>query len=268
MKLYYVSDIHLELLDPEDYRTNNYLKFITYPSKPEGSVLCLAGDICAMGTMCYRGIFERFLDCITKKFMYVVHIAGNHEFYSNPQSKIDMYSIHSYLSSLQNRFTNYIYLHNDVYSFKYDNKQYSIIGTTLWAAGSNPRASSLMNDYNYIYAEDNVKFTVKRMNALHQQCMKFLESLVDKIRRSSKRTWILMTHHKPVADSKEVDELTDFYEVDITDLVARMKNISVAIHGHTHVKYSKKINNTMYVSNPKGYKHQLTGYKKKVVIEI
>jgi predicted phosphodiesterase len=263
-----VSDLHLE------FRENNFTNLIV-PSAP---VLCLLGDICACGTSKDFTIFKKFIDYISKKFMYVIHVPGNHEYYTMGNSNIT-YSdtipgIDKKIKVFFKQFKNVFFLNNNNISLSIDNKNYTFIGSTLWSnINKNDRkeVQGLMNDYSYIYVPDKKtpsgvrKYNVLDMSKIHKNSVRYIKKYIDLIKPGE--ICILLTHHKPVRDKPMSDKLSQAYETDLTHSIIK-KPVKLAAHGHTHVKYDKVVNGVRIVSNPKGYINQTTLYNNKGVYQI
>ncbi len=262
----YVSDIHLE------FRKKNFTNII----KMDTDILCLAGDICACGNKADFNNFVEFLKYICPYYKYVIHVAGNHEYYTAGESEITnwhtMQGICARLKSLEKIIPHYIYLDCQAVILKVNSKPYVFIGATLWAhveKKDHDEVQKRMNDYNYIYLLKNkkiVKFTVQDMQRIHAKHVRFLEAAINKFKGYP---CVVITHHKPVSDSTNKDTITQAYETDITKII-NMKGSTVkcAIHGHTHIHYNKLIGNIRYVSNPKGYVGQHTKYVDNISIKI
>ena len=263
-----VSDLHLE------FRETNFTNLIV-PSAP---VLCLLGDICACGTTKDFNIFKKFIGYISKKFTYVIHVPGNHEYYTMGNNNIQISDtipgIDRKIRTFFKCFNNVFFLNNNVIRLKLNNKPYIFIGSTLWTnINKNDRAEvqELMNDYSHIYVPDKKsptgirKYNVDDMSKIHKGSVKFIKKNIDNVKLGE--TCILLTHHKPVRDKPLSDKLSQAYESDLVNIIIK-KPVKLAAHGHTHVKYDKLVNNVRIVSNPKGYINQRTLYNTKGIYDI
>ncbi len=250
------SDNHLEFIGR---KFNNLIKM-------EADILCLAGDICACGNKEDFNIFVDYIKYLSPRFKYIIHVAGNHEYYTSGEKTITkwntMEEIDKRLKSLQNTISNYIYLNCDVAVLTIRGKKYAFIGATLWAHVNHENYQDVeegMNDYSYIYKwkyGNPVKFTVPDMQKLFKKHVEFLTAAIQKFKSYP---CVVITHHKPIEDTKKYDVLTQAYETDITHII-ESGNVKYAFHGHTHKHYNKTINGIKYISNPKGYKGQRTLY--------
>lgn len=263
MLIQIISDMHIE------FRGLNFKNIL----KPAADVLCLAGDICAMGVKEDYENFVKFLEYICPKYKYIIHVPGNHEYYtagSRHITKSDtMGDIDLKLQNLTTIFKNYFYLNCRAITITHNEKKYVFIGAALWAyvkPQDYKQVSSIMNDYKHIYTFKNNKitrFTIQDMQELHFKHLSFIEKACKK---AKKYICVLITHHKPTGDTINRDIITQAYETDITKYIT--PNVKISIHGHTHTHYDKTINGTRYVSNPLGYPREHTKFIKDFVINI
>jgi predicted phosphohydrolase len=257
-----------------EFRENNFSRLL----QCDGDILCLAGDICCVGNKRQYNTFLAFLAFICPKFTYVLHVAGNHEYYTDIDRKEPITAEHTIgaidkkLKGLESTFANYRYLNCDAITLTIRNKKYGFIGATLWSKVS-PKNHKLveenMNDYNYIYAgsargKPSI-FTVRDMQALHRKHLSFIKAAVA---ASKKKRYphVLITHHKPVGDSRIKDQFTEAYETDITAHVEAP--IRYVIYGHTHEHYDRTIAGVRYLSNPIGYPYQRTKFDRKLSVTL
>jgi predicted phosphohydrolase len=244
--------------------------------KAVGDVLCLAGDICACGVKEDFDNFLEFLRYICPKYKYVLHVAGNHEYYTAGTKTINkantMEGLDATFKKITKTIPNYIYLNCDVVTLTIGNRPYTFIGATLWAdikPADYKVVQQNMNDYNYIYVwrdKSARKITPEDVVQLHKKHVNFIAKACKATEKQS--NVILITHHKPVADTpeKQRNVLTQAYETDITTKLS--PSVKIAIHGHNHKHYNRLINGTKYVSNPCGYPFQRTGFAKDLTIKI
>lgn len=267
MLLQYTSDIHLE------FRT---LEQIPKLLKNIGAdVLVLSGDICAVNTPEDFNKFLALLKYYTPRYKYVLHVSGNHEFYctATPTLLICMDAVNRKLKALMKVYTNYIYLNCDVVTLLINKTNYRFIGATLWTKVSlkdRGEVQDRMNDYECIYLNKDkrcVKFTVADMQKLHSKHTLFIKKAISES-ITLKIPTVLITHHKPVADTaeKNINILTQAYESDITSII--VSPVKICVYGHTHVHYDKVINGVRYLSNPVGYPGQQTLYKNSLSVTV
>jgi UDP-2,3-diacylglucosamine pyrophosphatase LpxH len=233
----------------------------------------LAGDICAINDEDDFKKLLKLLDYYHTRYMYIFHIAGNHEGYtivSRPTKEQCMDNVHRRLKALTKIFPNYRYLNCNAETVIINKKPYTFIGATLWTkvnAKDWPDVEERMNDYSHIYTYKNgkcVKFTVAEMQKIHKKHVAFIKKTLT----IAKGPCILITHHKPVGDTPESlrTVFTQAYETDITDIIT--PNVKVVIYGHTHIPYDKTIKGIRYLSNPLGYPGQHTKFQPEEIVEI
>ena len=150
MNIQIASDLHLESND-------KYLETII---KPSASILCLAGDISPCAIKWDLEIFIKFLKYYCPQFKLILHVAGNHEYYSKKYQhgeECNQYSIQAVDANLRNlrkRFKNYIFLNNQSVEIPHNGKKYIFARTTLWSKIP-PRhfneVAMYMADYHRIY---------------------------------------------------------------------------------------------------------------------
>lgn len=258
MKVQFMSDLHLEF---RGHKFENIFNF-------SGDILCLVGDICLVSNPDDSATFDKFLQYVCKKYKYVIHVPGNHEYYNTDvDSKLTIHKIDKIFKSYQKKYDNYNYLNNSILKIEDKEKKYFFIGTTLWSNPTIKDGKDLMSDYKYIYFNNGELFTPADCRTLFRRAKTFITSSIKKIKTVYKSgdKCILLTHHKPVADSEE-NEYTQFYETDITTLITHP--ITYAIHGHTHEHYDKVIKGVRYLSNPKGYIKQHTNFNRNLIIKL
>lgn len=258
--------------------SDNHLEFIgrkfTHIIKMNADVLCLAGDICACGNKNDFAIFVDYIKYLSPKYKYIIHVAGNHEYYTAGEKIITkwhtMGEINKRLKELNNIIPNYIFLNCEAVTLTINSKKYVFIGATLWAKVQKKDYDFIknrMNDYSYIYQWKNgnpVKFSVLEMQKLFTKHMRFLNNAIKKFK---KYPCIIITHHKPIADTKDGDMLTQAYESDLRDIISS-GSVKYAFHGHTHKHYNKTIDSVKHISNPKGYKGQKTNYIDNLIVHV
>ncbi len=283
MKVQLVSDLHLELMDAKE------IKNIKNLIKPSAPILLMAGDICACGNTEDFGRFTNFLDIFCKEYKTILHVAGNHEYYvtSNRPNVIEQNTVDQIdrrLKALNKTYSNYHYLNNDTFEYMDGKKNYIFVGTTLWTyvpRQLNKKSEKIdahreiengMNDYSNIYMklrDQSLRYkyrhyTVDDMQKKHKAALSFIKQ---SMKTYAKKTCILMTHHKPFFE-KDInlnDPLTYAYQSNLADQILK-KPFILAVYGHTHVHFNKRINGIRVVSNPKGYSGQRTNYDDAITI--
>ena len=230
MKIHILSDLHIE-----------FGKFDFQPI--DADVVVFAGDI-GVGIDGIEWINSLKID------HPVIYVLGNHEFYHNDLSILDVIKIKA--------ADNIHVLENDeVYI---DNVRF--LGCTLWTDflffGESEKYFSVqaakrgMSDFEVIrnngkrfIPEDSIKF--------HGESRAWLQ---ENLESSFDGNTIVVTHHLP--SSKSVHPR--FANSKLTAAFAsRLENLildgepDLWIHGHTHDKYDYFIGNTRVICNPRGY---------------
>jgi 3',5'-cyclic AMP phosphodiesterase CpdA len=202
MKIQIVSDLHLEFYSKDTFN------LIT----PAAPILCLVGDICVCGDPVDFQKLLSFLRHFSPKFEAIVHVAGNHEYYTKsragPAELITntIPEIDKKLRALTKTIPNYHYLNNSTWTYKNDMREIVFIGTTLWthipavsksatadaskgtATQKKTRSTiaeliqARMNDYNFIYVPARIngkasyrQYTVVDMQKKHNAAVAFLK---------------------------------------------------------------------------------------------
>jgi|SRR6476620_13492 len=268
MLVQYVSDLHLE------FKTKNVIPKLLKNIKAD--ILVLAGDICTVGDKDGFDKFQELLKHYCPKYKYILHVAGNHEYYitnKHPKPEECMSGIDSKLKDLSKTYKNYVYLNCGRIVVNIDNKNYMFIGATLWSKVQKKNLAEVqeaMNDYVNIYiCKDNKisYFNVEYMQKLHIKHRNYLKTSIDKA-KSLNIPAIIITHHKSLADTEpeKVTAITQAYETDMSRILK--PPVVAVIWGHTHSHYFKKENNITYASNPMGYPYQQCGFKNNLGLSI
>jgi len=261
MKIQYASDLHLEFRGYDNFRTI---------IKVSGDVLCLCGDICPCATVGDYNKLLAFLKYICPKYQYVLHITGNHEYYTAGERTITpdhtMQKIDSRLRAIERIIPNYRFMNGRMFEVRQGRKKYTFIGATLWSNISPANyavVQNSMNDYRYIYVmrdKTPSRLRAEDVSKMHKRNLAFIKQA---LAGASPGVVILMTHHKPTGGGQR-SELTEAYETDITAHLGRARYV---IYGHTHAKDNTVISGTRYLSNPRGYPHERTQFDNAAVID-
>lgn len=243
-KIHVMSDLHLEF---------NYDKIKSIDSIVDTSIdtsetiLILAGDI---GYPQMQNYWD-FLNSCAERYMDVIFITGNHEYYSD---EFDWHQINNLIESKQ-KPNNLHFLNKS----KLVLKGITFLGTTGWTHIP-PRSISYvvetMNDYEYIQTNKvtNKLLTTTDVNTEHDDCIKWLESEItntdDKI--------IIITHHLPtfsLIDKKysKYHNINCAFASDLTKLFDNKIKFWVCGHTHTKTKWTYAPTNTTFIINPFGY---------------
>lgn len=256
MNIQVLSDTHIDYLETSKFSE-------IYEKAADTIVLC--GDIGEAKSKKY----EDFLTGLSKKFKYVIIIAGNHEYYFS-----EFHSINKKIEEICKKLGNIFFLNNSV--LKLENVIF--IGTTLWY-DLKPEQYELvknkMNDFNYIDINSDQKvrrLTPEDVKAMYDKNIDWLDSqlsLTDHLECGV----VVLTHHAPLS----VGTSNKSYEAKINGTLGYSNNlynfikshrINYWIFGHTHYKCYFAVDKTVIISNPVGYKGEKTRYDKKCVIKL
>ncbi len=231
-----LSDLHMEFrpLDieplPEDMNT----------------VLVLAGDLhCGA-----HGI--EFVEEAAKRFMHVIYILGNHEFYG-----FDINAVAPMIREVikDRGLQNVTFLDNETLEFQ----GVRFIGSTMWSDmdKKNPLSMHLieksLNDYHVIL-RNGIKLRAPYTIALFDEAVAFIEG---ELKKDFDGPTVVVTHFAPSAKSihpiyqesringaycSDLDHLLHYYDIDYW------------FHGHTHQTVFYEVGGTKVRMNPFGYR--------------
>jgi predicted phosphodiesterase len=269
-----VSDLHLE------FRGYNFKKLII-PSAP---IICLLGDICVCGTSDDWEIYKSFIKYISTQFKYIIHIPGNHEYYTNARYVNTIHDIDLKIRKFAKTISNLYFLNNNTLRISIGKKSYVFIGTALWtgvAPDNRKYVESMMNDYSSIYFPNEKpktaveklswvpfhRYNVNDMSKLHVKAVKYINKELKKTK--SNETVVVLTHHKPYRSKPITDILSQAYETDLfPKIIKPQENLKIMAYGHTHIRDNKVMNGVRIISNPKGYINQQTKFNDTFTIAI
>jgi len=247
VKIYYVSDLHLE------YRRDDWdpKKFIPVDCT-ENDVLILAGDIGQYQSES-EGVIFRFLKSVVPKFAAVIYVPGNHEFWGN----IQKFEADNGLRNLCNTLGVH-YLNQDIVTI---NGRICILGCTLWSYIS-PVMESTMSGY----LRDNQNIPGWSPARARSEFLNNRSWLLTNIRslRQKYPLVIVVTHHAPLVrhTSKpeyEFDPKNCGYCSDCSDVV---KLANYWIFGHTHHSTQLEYKGCKVIANQLGKPEEDdTGFK-------
>lgn len=245
MNFYLMSDLHLE------FEVFNLEGISVLPD----SVLILAGDIAPVDDI---HKLENFLDIASKKFQYVVYVAGNHEFYYS-----EYFDALLVLSRLAKYYDNVYFLNNEILHLN----EVSLIGSTLWSSFEDGDLFSMLhcqgslNDYRKIRRE-SFPLVPSDTYKLHLNSVEFLSSSIENEKKSGKKV-IVVSHHLPslksIAPRFQESTINGAFASDLDKMILKTKP-DIWCHGHTHTSFDYKIGETQILCNPKGYKKENTQF--------
>lgn len=244
MKLHILSDLHLE-----------HSGFVRSPVVAD--VVILAGDIHTKGRASIWA--NEAFDIPT------VMVAGNHDSYGSSLQR----SLRKLKETAYGRVR---FLERDV--FIHDGVRF--IGCTGWtdfrsfghAQLNTSNAQASMNDYRQIRYEPSFR----RMRASDTQAIADESKawLLEQVRRPFAGKTVVVTHHAPLLtllpswpdygglDAAYANEWVEFLS----------ENIDLWVFGHTHHAVDVEIEGVRFVSNPRGYPDEQTGFRADLVIEL
>ena len=256
MKLWIVSDIHLEFGEP----------FLQTPPNGVDVIVC-AGDVAIKGIV--NGL--RWLAKGFAQQIPVVVVAGNHDFYSTAIEE-GIRDAREYASHLPNLH----FLEND--ACEIDGVRF--VGGTLWTDfrlyGRNPTvamsfAGSGMNDFKKIKLSKRPFRKFRPLDA-YQKHVETRNFIYAELRENAgTKTTVVVTHHAPSPHSLGLgfrhDPLSACYASDMEDLL-REVGPRLWVHGHVHHRNDYLVSDTRIVSNARGYPQEETGFDPNLVVEV
>ena len=240
MKLRIMSDLH------QDHW--GYHSFSYRPGPDE--ILVLAGDV---GELQAPGLVEATIRRLAAQFRRTLWVLGNHEYYG-----LDPTETLSRARGVESRIPGLTLLDNDIAEI--DGVRF--LGTTLWFPYSVEavRYRNHINDFCQI--SDFDPWVYER----HTQSRAFL-------RRNLDPGCVCISHHLPaaacVAPRWRRGHLNCYFVGDVGEMVSDLKP-QLWVHGHGHDSVLSLINETVTVSNPRGYpgEHKPTRFNPDAVMEV
>lgn len=233
-----ISDTHLECV----------VRSLSSMLDKTADILCLLGDI---GSPFTRDYVE-FLEQCSTTYKHVLVIAGNHEYYNTHGYSIA--TINEGISGLCSRFPNVHFLNNS--TFIIDNVQF--IGSVLWSElpeENKDKVAALYNDYNYIYADTNVKLYPDYTNTMFKTNKAFIEQAINHGIQNNYKN-VVLTHHMPTHKFSDPKHAESLYKYGLgTELSHAFDGQYIAFWacGHTHKNLNDmNINGTILITNQYG----------------
>lgn len=255
MKIRYASDLHLEQFYGRDPETL-VIDFLPADESDKDSVLVLAGDISASFE-----ILRGFLHAVTKRFLHVVYVPGNHEYYD-----YDYDDWNRAANELQAELPTATIAAGEVKTVELDGVRF--IACTLWADGGKSPLEQLMVhnglwDFRKIHKVKYGKqctFTVHDMMDIHQEQKAAVEKMLSE---KFDGPTVVVTHHLPsynLCHPRFGTSINGGFASECTDLMYGDEAPKIWIFGHTHDTRRQMIGHTLVACNPKGYKgeHKFT----------
>lgn len=255
MKIQLASDLHLEI--------NTRLSFDEL-LEPIAPILILAGDI---GNPT-DDIYAEFLLWCGSKYETVFVIAGNHEYYSL-STIVNMKDRKALILSICDSAGNNIHFLDN--SSCQINDDVVIIGSTLWSYISPKNAlvvSYCINDFRYIYTDDDALLSINEYNGMHIECYRWLEEEIDK---HSDKTVLVVTHHLPsfslIANKYKGSAVNSAFASDVDHFYAK-DNVKYWFYGHSHASSDVIKEGCRLATNPHGYGDENEKYRKNMSIKL
>lgn len=239
-----VSDIHLSH------------KNIWLPPENHKEGLILAGDIFEFDAQLEVGI--RYLKLLSTFYKCIIYVPGNHEFYTKDEEK-PIYFLELIIQErLKEDVLNVHLLLDDIFVYK----NYTFVGSTYYTHIYHPNAICLNSDFYNIYTDFGLKLTIKSMNQLHEECK---GKLLEKLKGIQDDTLVVVvTHFNPGITSSKKKHVDDEQWIAYDSLpIFETKLVNKWVFGHTHTytRYKNEKYNIEFISNPKGYMSEKTGFK-------
>lgn len=226
-----------------------------FSTDPE-TLIIIAGDLWhARKPFDFNGY--NWIKELAKRFLGVIIVLGNHDFWGGKISKEYQY----YEDQIEkNGLKNVFLLQNNIIKLN----DVKIVGGTLWTNYDRADTSCMnnsehyMNDFKHIKSESLLgKLKPEIILEEHKKTYKFIRDYAMKDYPEQK-LWVV-THHSPsfrslYKNDNELDGKTQedcFYASNSEYLFN--DNIDVWVHGHIHTGNYYQINNTVVLSNPRGY---------------
>jgi predicted MPP superfamily phosphohydrolase len=233
-----VSDLHLEFQ-------------IGFPNiTPKSEFIFLLGDIGSP----LKDNYWQFIENLSKKFMMVYIITGNHEYYGSTIDYID-----NLINTKIKEYRNVVFLNGrkgGIFRI-YDT---IILGTTLWSyipPEHMLEVKNKLNDYKYIQ-----NFTPELCNIMFNDNVNWI---LETLQQFKYNPVIILSHHTPLINGTSLPqhENTPTNHAFSSDLSFILPRIHTWCYGHTHFNHPEgkfNFSNTQLISNQKGYGDKIIKY--------
>ena len=248
MRCHYMSDLHLEGQE--------------FPWRlPKGDVLILAGDL--VHAACLDQVRKdpyavkqrervlRFADEAVRNFAHVLLIAGNHDHYDGIFEET--------APTLRRCLPGVTVLDDEMVEIG----NVGFFGATLWSDFEGRKAESLeksrrgVGEFFFVKTrrgEGVAKFQPLDAAAAHDRSLAALKASVA---AAQGRQVVVISHHAPSLKGLNPmhagNGLDGAYASDLDAFVASLGNVPVWVHGHTHIKKTYRIGDTIVRANCRGF---------------
>jgi Icc-related predicted phosphoesterase len=251
MRCHYMSDLHLEGQE--------------FPWRlPKGDVLILAGDLAHAAcldparkdpyAMKQRERVLRFIGEAVRNFTHVLLIAGNHDHYDGV--------FQDTVPTLRRCLPGVTVLDDEMVEIG----GVSFFGTTLWSDFEGRKAESLerarrgVGEFFFVKTRGSDglrKFQPADAVAAHERGVAALKTAMA---GTAGKPVVVVSHHAPslkgLNPTHAGNGLDGAYASDLDGLVATFANVPVWVHGHTHIKKTYRIGDTIVRANCRGFEKQ------------
>lgn len=237
MKIQYMSDLHLEMLD-----NSRFVRDLKIPVN--GDILVLAGDTFYLK---YANDIPctQFWKWASEHFRKVLLVPGNHEYYHSCDIAERGFSWSLQVCKNVSMHQNQVVRIDDT----------DFIFSTLWSHINPYHEEEIaygMNDFRQsLY--NGEPWSTFEYNKLHKKCFEFIRKAVEE---STAKHIVVVTHHLPslqvVAGEHLGSSLNSAFATDLSDFISDSR-IDVWIYGHSHANVDAVVGNTQLVSNQVGY---------------
>lgn len=247
--LFYVSDLHLEMLNTTDISELLPLYHLKV-NTGDKVYLALLGDI---GNP-FQPNLEEFLGKIKSRFDRIFYVPGNHEYYNLGGETRCKSSFEQELEKICQKFQNITLLNNKTV----DLDGIKLIGTTLWTNIPDANAKDIeryIADYHLMRDDNGNRITITDMNRWNAEAIDFIK------REITDSPCVVLTHHAPLFSTDKYytcdpiyigSKLSSAYHNDLLNLIKQP--IIAWLFGHTHYSCSFRLpNNILICSNQLGY---------------
>lgn len=251
MRCHYLSDLHLESQG--------------FPWRlPSGDVLIIAGDLChavcldpartdayAVGQ---RDRVRRFVDAVLASFAHVLLVPGNHDHYDGVFSET--------AATFRRHLPGVVVLDDDITEIG----GVRFVGTTLWSDFEGGRPASLEKArrgageffFVKVRTDDGLRrFQPSDAAAAHKRA---LAALTAELTRARGGPCVVISHHAPSLQGLNPlyvgNGLDGAYASNLDALIEGLANVPVWVHGHTHIRRTYRIGDTIVRANCRGFEKQ------------